>query len=214
MNFLSTARFLILFIVLGSLIIKPIVAEASNIVFGKINKVKLYSDRAEVYRELKVPLSVNRTSITIGPFPDKLIANSLRIFPEENSQIGNFQLERVFDNTFTSEPIRKQNELVKSIQNILNTLKDDLSVYDDQIRFIEGIHQPDAASKISQGPDFWNSALAFKAGKGKATRELRRKLNIQIQNEQDRLKNEKKKLKEMMAGSKKGHYIASLDINS
>ncbi len=216
MNFLSTVRFLILFIVLGSLNILPIVAEASNIVFGKIKKVKLYSDRAEVYRELKVRLSENRSSITVGPFPDKLITNSLRISPKDSSslQVGNFQLERVFESTFTSEPIKKQNELVKDIQNILNTLRDDLSVYDDQIRFIEGIHQPDAASKNSQGSEFWNSALTFKANKGKTTRELRRKLNIQIQNEQDRLKNEKEKLKEMMAGSKKGHYIASLDINS
>jgi uncharacterized protein (TIGR02231 family) len=216
MNFLSNTRILFLFILIGSLNIQPIVTEASNIVFGKINKVKLYSDRAEVYRELKVRSSGNRTSITVGPFPDKLIANSLRISPKDNSsiQVGNFQLERVFESTFTSEPIKKHNELVKSIQNILNTLKDDLSVYDDQIRFIEGIHQPDAASKNSQGPEFWNSALAFKSSKGKTTRELRRKLNIQIKNEQDRLKNEKKKLKEMMAGSKKGHYIASLDINS
>ena len=218
MNFLSIARFLFLFIALGSLNIQPISTEASDIVFGKINKVKLYSDRAEVYRELKVRLSGNRTSITVGPFPDKLIANSLRVFPKDNSslQVGNFQLERVFESSFTSQPIQKQNELVKSIQNILNTLRDDLSVYDDQIRFIEGIHQPESqvTSENSRGPDFWNSVLSFKASKGKTTRELRRKLNIQIQNEQDRLKNEKQKLKEMMAGSKKGHYIASLDINS
>jgi len=218
MNFLSTARLLFLFIVIGSLNIQPIATEASDIVFGEINKVKLYSDRAEVYRELKVRLSGNRTSITVGPFPDKLIANSLRIFPKDNSstQVGNFQLERVFESTFTSQPIQKQNEIVKSIQNILNTLRDDQSVYDDQIRFIEGIHQPNSqvASENSQGPDFWNSVLTFKASKGKTTRELRRKLNIQIQNEQDRLKNEKDKLKEMMAGSKKGHYIATLDINS
>jgi uncharacterized protein (TIGR02231 family) len=216
MNFLSTARFLFLLIVLGSLNIQPIEIEASDIVFGKINKVKLYSDRAEVYRELKVQSSGNRTEITVGPFPDKLIQNSLRISPKDNSQVGNFQLERVFESTFTSQPIQKQNELVKSIQNILSTLKDDLSVYDDQIRFIEGIHQSDSqvTSKNSSGPDFWNSALAFKASKGKTTREFRRKLNIQIQNEQERLKNEKKKLKEMMAGSQKGHYIASLDINS
>ena len=124
MNFLSTARFLFLFIVLGSLNILPIATEASDIVFGKINKVKLYSDRAEVYRELKVRLSGNRTSITVGPFPDKLIANSLRVFPKDNSslQVGNFQLERVFESSFTSQPIQKQNELVKSIQNILNKL--------------------------------------------------------------------------------------------
>ncbi|MBN4077993.1 DUF4140 domain-containing protein, partial [Nitrospina gracilis] len=141
MNFLSTARLLFLFIVIGSLNIQPIATEASDIVFGEINKVKLYSDRAEVYRELKVRLSGNRTSITVGPFPDKLIANSLRIFPKDNSstQVGNFQLERVFESTFTSQPIQKQNEIVKSIQNILNTLRDDQSVYDDQIRFIEGI---------------------------------------------------------------------------
>jgi uncharacterized protein (TIGR02231 family) len=218
MNFLSTARILFLFIALGSLNILPIATEASDFVFGKINKVKLYSDRAEVYRELKVQLSGNRTAITVGPFPDKLIANSLRVTPKDNSslQVGNFQLERVFESTFTSEPIQKQNDLVKSIQNILNTLRDDLSVYDDQIRFIEGIHQPDlqAASESSRGPDFWESVLSFKSSKGKTIRELRRELNIQIQNEQDRLKNEKKKLKEMMAGSKKGHYIASLDINS
>ena len=216
MNFLSTARFLFLFIVLGSLNIHPIATEASDIVIGKINKVKLYSDRAEVYRELKVRLSGNRTSITVGPFPDKLIANSLRISSKDNSQVGNFQLERVFESTFTSKPIKKQNELVKSIQNILNTLKDDLSVYDDQINFIESIHQSNSrvASENNQGPDFWNSVLVFKASKGKTTRELRRKLNIQIRNEQEKLKNEKEKLKEMMAGSKKGHYIASLDIHS
>jgi hypothetical protein len=62
MNFLSTTRFLLLFILLGSLSIQPIVTEASDIVFGKINKAKLYSDRAEVYRELKVRLSGKRTS--------------------------------------------------------------------------------------------------------------------------------------------------------
>ncbi|MBN4079654.1 DUF4139 domain-containing protein [bacterium AH-315-C08] len=214
MNFLSTARFLFLFIVIGSLNIQPVTTEASDIVFGRINKVKLYSDRAEVYRELKVRLSGNRASITVGPFPDKLIANSLRISPKDNSQVGNFQLERVFESTFTSQPIQKQNELVKKIQNILNTLRDDLSVYDDQIRFIEDMPNSRVASENSQDPDFWNSVLTFKASKGKTTRELRRKLNIQIQNEQDRLKNEKEKLKEMMAGSKKGHYIATLDINS
>jgi uncharacterized protein (TIGR02231 family) len=218
MNFLSTARFLFLFIALGSLNFIPIATEASDIVFGKINKVKLYSDRAEVYRDLKVRLSGNKTSITVGPFPDKLIANSLRVLPKDNSslQVGNFQLERVFESTFTSQPIQKQNELVKSIQKILDTMKDDLNVYDDQIRFIEGLHQSDSqtASENSRGPDFWNSVLTFKASKGKTTRELRRKLNIQIQNEQERLKNEKAKLKEMMAGSKKGHYIASLDIDS
>ncbi len=216
MNFLPTTRFLFLFILLGSLTTQPIVTEASDIVFGKINKVKLYFDRAEVYRELKVRLSGNKTSITVGPFPDKLIANSLRISSKDNSHVGNFQLERVFESTFTSEPIKKQNELVKNIQNILNTLKDDLSVYDDQINFIEGIHQSESrgTSKNNQGSDFWNSVLTFKASKGKTTRELRRKLNIQIRNEQERLKNEKEKLKEMMAGSKKGHYISSLDIHS
>jgi len=62
MNFLSTTRFLLLFILLGSLSIQPIVTEASDIVFGKINKVKLYSDRADVYRELKVRLSGKITS--------------------------------------------------------------------------------------------------------------------------------------------------------
>ena len=176
--------------------IQPIEIEASDIVFGKINKVKLYSDRAEVYRELKVRLSGNRTSIAVGPFPDNLIANSLRVFPKYNYslQVSNFQLERVFESTFTSQPIQKQNDLVKEIQNILNTLRDDLSVYDDQIRFIEGIHQPNSqvASERSHCPDFWNSVLTFKSSKGETTREFRRKVNIQIQNEHDRVKTKSK----------------------
>ncbi len=194
-------------------VLHPDLAESSEITFGKINKVKLYSDRAEVYRELNTQLTNPDSHLTMGPFPEKLIPNSLRVFSRDNSsaQISNFQLERVFESTFISQPIQKQNKLVKEIQNALNELKDNLSVYDDQIRFIGNI--PTSTEK-TQGPDFWNSILNFKASQGKATRELRRNLNIQIEAEQDRLQNETKKLNKMMADSKKGHYIVTLDIRS
>lgn len=192
--------------------------EASEIVFGKISKVKLYSDRAEIQREIKAPLTNSASQITLGPFPEKLIANSLRIISNDDSstQISNFQLERVFESNFISEPIQKQSDLVKEIQNILNELKDNQSVYDDQIKFIESIHQPvsPTAPENNHGPEHWKSILNFKSNQGKATRELRRKLNTKIKEEQDRLQNETQKLNKMMADSKKGHYIATLDISS
>ncbi len=214
MIYLPTIAAGILSLLVTTLHLDSITAEAVD--FGKINKVKLYSDRAEVYREFKTTVSDSTTQITIGPIPEKLIPNSFRILPSdsESVRISNFQLERVFQSTFISQPIQNQNELVKEIQNKLNELKDNLSVYDDQIRFIENIQQPKTIPQKNMGPDFWNSALSFKANRGKSTRELRRNLNIKIKGTQDRLKNEKDKLKKMMADSKKGHYLATMNITS
>ncbi|MBT5471326.1 MAG: mucoidy inhibitor MuiA family protein [Nitrospina sp.] len=216
MTYLPTIAVGILSLLVTTLHLDLVTAEAVG--FGKINKVKLYSDRAEVHRELKITVSNSNTQITIGPIPEKLIPNSFRVSStdRESVHIGNFQLERVFQSTFISQPIQDQNALVKEIQNNLNELKDNLSVYDDQIRFIENIQQPSSQTipQKNMGPDFWNSALSFKANKGKSTRELRRNLNIKIKDTQDKLKNETDKLKKMMADSKKGHYLATMSITS
>ncbi|MEK9627583.1 MAG: mucoidy inhibitor MuiA family protein [Nitrospinota bacterium] len=189
-------------------------AESSETFFGKINKVKLYSDRAEIYREIN--LSTPNNNIRIGPFPEKLVPNSLRILSNENSSVvvTNIQLERVFESKFISQPIQKQNNLVKNIQYQINELKDSLSVYEDQIKFIESIQGTVTREGTPPGLEYWNSVLNFKSTKGKTTREQRRKLILQIEGEQDRLENETKKLNKMMADSKKGHYVANLDIQA
>ena len=193
-------------------------AASPKIISGEINKVKLYSDRAEIYREIKLQLSGATSHFDIGPLPDKLIANSLQIFSIDDSslQIGNFQLERVFESNFISQPIQIQNELVQKLQNNLNELKDQQSIFDDQIRFIESIQQPrsQVATGNFQGPDFWDSVLKFKASRGETTRDHRRNLIKEIQESKDRLENEKKKLESMKADTKKGYYLASFDINA
>jgi uncharacterized protein (TIGR02231 family) len=217
MNYKSTsvACFLYFFIATFLQVEFP-AAEASEVHSGKIYKVKLYSDRAEIYREIKVSLSGGTSHITVGPLPDKLITNSLRVVPVGNAEIGNFQLERVFENSFTSQAIKKQNELVKELQNNLNWLDDQLKIFDDQIRFIESIRQPD--SKLStdnaNGPDHWDAVLKFKSSRGTTTRELRRKSAREIRDEKNKLENARKKLKDMMADSRKGHYLASMDISA
>ena len=193
-------------------------AKASEIILGKINKVKLYSDRAEVYREINILLNESPSQITIGPLPEKLIPNSFRVYTNNNSsaQINNFQLERVFESTFISQPIQKQNDLVKEIQKNISMLQDELEVYVDQIQFIESVHQPLSPTHTGNnpGPDYWESILNFKSEQGRATRELRRNLKIKIETNKDKLENETKKLNTMTADSKKGHYIATLDITS
>ena len=219
MNFVSTAIAGFVYLILstpGFLNFEFSAAEASEIISGKINKVKLYSDRAEIYREIKIPLSGGKSHFIVGPLPDKLIPNSLRVLPIDNLQISNFQLERIFESAFTSQPIQKQNELVEELQNNLNGFNDQLKIFDDQIGFIESIRQPNSklSSENASGPGYWDSILKFKSSRGKTTRELRRKLAVKIRDAQDKLMNEKKKLENMMADSKKGHYLVSMDISS
>jgi hypothetical protein len=67
---------------------------------GKIQKVKLYTDRAEIFRQIPLQIPVGSSDLIIGPFPASLTPDSLRISPGKSSsiRIGSFSIQKKIQN--------------------------------------------------------------------------------------------------------------------
>jgi hypothetical protein len=57
---------------------------SSDVVAGKISKVRLYTDRAEITRSIQRKILAGKSQFSVGPLPDSVRPNSVRV-----SLVGN-----------------------------------------------------------------------------------------------------------------------------
>ena len=177
---------------------------------GKIQKVRLYTDRAEIFRQASLQLSPGSSDIVIGPLPHSMITDSIRISPETNSpiQLGHFSVQKIYQTQFLDDSIQKQEARVNEFSLKLNAIKDELANLEHQLSYIENLSGEKNLSNITPGPDYWDSILNFKATRGKIKRDQYRETSNKSQTAEKLLKVAEKKLADMKAGiNKEAKYI-------
>jgi uncharacterized protein (TIGR02231 family) len=190
--------------------------EAQPIKVGKIQKVRLYTDRAEIFRQASIQLPTGSSDIVIGPFPSSLLTDSIRISPRTNSpiQIGHFSVEKTYQTRFLDDSIQKQEVRVDQFLLNLNSIQDELVNLKHQLNYIENLSGGKNQSNITPGPDYWDSILEFKATRGKIKRDQFRETLVKSQIAEKELKVEEKKLADMRVGTKKEANNIHINLRS
>ena len=172
---------------------------------GKIQKVRLYTDRAEIFRQASLQFSPGSSDVVIGPFPNSMITDSIRISPGTGSsvQIGHFSIQRTYQTRFLDGSIQKQEARVDRFRLKLNSIKDELLNLKHQLDYIDNLSGEKEHSNVLPGPEYWDSILEFKAARGKTKRDIHRKTLVESQIAEKELKVEEKKLADMKVGIKK-----------
>lgn len=183
---------------------------------GKIQKVLLYTDRAEIFRQIPLQFPKGSSDIVIGPFPNSIITDSMRISPGTASsiQIGHFSIQKTYKTQYMDNSIQKQEDQVDQLRLQLKSFKDELSNLRDQLTYIENIANGKIESKILPGPDYWDSVLEFKATRGKIRRDRYREISAKSQITEKELKAEEKKLADLKAGVKKEVKYIHINVRS
>jgi uncharacterized protein (TIGR02231 family) len=177
---------------------------------GKIKKVRLYTDRAEIFRQVSIQLPIGSSNIVVGPFPNSVIADSIRISPETDSpmQIGHFSIQKTYQTQFLDDSIQKQEARVNRFRLKLNSIKDELVNLEHQLNYIENLSGEKNRSNVAPGPTYWDSILEFKATRGKIKRDQHRETFVRFQIAEKEFTVEEKQLADMKVGTKKeAHYI-------
>ncbi len=172
---------------------------------GKIWKVRLYTDRAEIFRKTSISLSAGISDIAIGPFPSSMITDSIRISPDADSrvEIGHFSIKKTYQTHFLDESVKSQEARVDQFRLKLNSIKDELANLEQQLIYIENLSGEKSQSNVVPGPEYWDSILEFKATRGKIKRDLHRETFVKYQAAEKELKVEEKKLADMKGRLKK-----------
>jgi uncharacterized protein (TIGR02231 family) len=184
--------------------------QAQHISAGDIKKVRLYKGRAEIFRQVSVQIPVGSSDFKLGPIPTTLINDSLRVSPEKGSpiKISNFSIQKTYETQFLNPSIQKQEEKVQQFSMRLNSIKDELTTLNDQLKYIENISVGKVQAKTLPGPEYWDSVLKFKANRGKTLRDKYRETFEKSQIAEKELKAEEKTLEDMKKGTKKeANYI-------
>lgn len=177
---------------------------------GKIKKVRLYIDRAEIFRQVSIQLPIGSSNIVVGPLPNSVIADSIRISPETDSpiQIGHFSIQKTYQTQFLDDSIQKQEARVNRFRLKLNSIKDELVNLEHQLNYIENLSGEKNRPNVAPGPAYWDSILEFKATRGKIKRDQHRETFVRFQIAEKELTVEEKELADMKVGTKKeAHYI-------
>jgi uncharacterized protein (TIGR02231 family) len=183
---------------------------------GKIQKVRLYTDRAEIFRQVPLQVPMGQSEILLGPLPGSIIPDSIRIFPATDSsiQIGNFSIQKAYKTRFLDDSIQKQEARTQQFRLKLNSINDELNTLNDQINYIENLNGETIPSNILPGQDYWDSILEFKATRGKIRRDRFRETQIKSQKAEKEFKVEEKLLQDMKEGTKKEATYISVNIGS
>ncbi len=183
---------------------------------GKIQKVQLYPDRAEIFRQASLHLPEGSSDIVIGPFPSSIITDSMRISPGTAStlQIGHFSIQKAYKTQFLDNSIQKQEAQVDQLRLQLNSIKDELNNLESQLAYIENLSEGKTQSNVLPGPDYWDSVLEFKATRGKIRRDRYREVSVKSEIAEKELKVEEKKLADLKAGVKKEVNYIHINIRS
>jgi uncharacterized protein (TIGR02231 family) len=190
--------------------------QTHHIKAGKIQKVRLYTDRAEIFRKTSLQLSTGSSNIVIGPFPNSMITDSIRISPGSGSsiQIGHFSVQKTYQIRFLDDSIQKQEIRVDQFLLKLDSIQDELTNLKHQLDYIENLSGDKNQSNIKPGPDYWDSILEFKATRGKAKRNQFREILVKSQIAEKELKIEEKILADMKVGMKREAKYIHINLRS
>lgn len=198
---------------------------SADIVSGKISKVRLYTDRAEVTRSLKRKIPIGKSQFSMGPLPDSVRPNSVRVSLVGNSpaRLVNVKTIRDYGGNFLSEDITKQEKIVQSIQKELGVTHDLLKTIDLQLRFIRRLVDSESGkgqlnsnnvSNNQTGPKDWNQTLNFVSTRGNQLHQEHRKAENNLIEIEKKLKAANKKLQDLRSGIKKTAHRVILDWKS
>ena len=190
--------------------------QAQPVEAGKIQKVRLYTDRAEIFRQASLQFSPGSSDVVIGPFPNSMITDSVRISPGAGSsiQIGHFSIQKTYQSQFLDDSIQKQEARVERSRLKLNAINDELLNLKHQLDYIKNLSGEKEHSNVLPGPDYWDSILEFKATRGKIKRDLHRETLVRSQTAEKELKIEEKKLADMKVGTKKEAQYIHIHLRS
>jgi|TARA_B110000438_G_C15753256_1_gene623971 hypothetical protein len=112
----------------------PSLSYCYDIIQGKISKVRLYTDRAEITRSIQQNIPAGKSSFSEGPMPNSIRPASVRVSLIGNSsaRIINVKTTKDFGGDFLSEDIVKQEEVVNLIQKELDTAQGLLKIINIQ----------------------------------------------------------------------------------
>lgn len=190
--------------------------QAQVIKAGKIQKVRLYTDRAEIFRQASLQFSPGSSDVVIGPFPNSMITDSIRISPGAGSsvQIGHFSIQKTYQTQFLDDSIQKQEARVDRLRLKLNSIKDELLNLKHQLDYIDNLSGEKEHSNVLPGPEYWDSILEFKATRGKTKRDRHRNTLVESHTAEKELKVEEKKLADMKGGTKKEAQYIHIHLRS
>lgn len=190
--------------------------QAQPIKAGKIQKVRLYTDRAEIFRQTSLQFSTGSSDVVIGPFPNTMITDSIRISPGTGSsvQIGHFSVQKTYQTQFLDDSIQTQEARVDRFRLKLNSIKDELLNLKHQLDYIDNLSGEKERSNVLPGPEYWDSILEFKATRGKTKRDRHRKTVVESQTAEKELQVEEKKLADMKVGTKKEAQYIHIHLRS
>lgn len=200
----------------------PAFGFSADVVPGKISKVRLYTDRAEVTRSVQRKIPAGQSQFSIGPLPDSVRPNSVRVSLVGNSsaRLVNVKTSRDYGGNFLSDEITKQEKIVQSIEKELRAAQDLLKTLDLQLKFInllvdseskKGKPNSNKVDSNQTGPEDWDRTLSFVSTRGTQLHEKRRKAEDKFSEIEKQLKAAKKKLQDLQSGIKKTAHRVILD---
>ncbi len=203
----------------------PTFGFSADVVPGKISKVRLYTDRAEVTRFVQRKISAGKSQFSVGPLPDSVRPNSVRVSLIGNSpsRLVNVKTSRDYGGNFLSAEITKQEKIVQLIEKELRTTQDLLKTLDLQLDFIsllvnseseKGKSYSNRIGNDQTGPKDWDQTLSFVSTKGTQLHQERRKAEDGLTQIGKQLKAAKKKLQDLQSGIKKTSHRVILDWKS
>ncbi len=209
----------------ASFTLLPAFCVSATTVPGKISKVRLYTDRAEVTRLIQRKIPAGKSQFSIGPLPDSLRPNSVRVslVSESPARLVNVKTSRDYGSNFLSDDIIKQENIVQSIEEELKAAQDSIKTLDLQLEFINllvdsesdrGKQYSTKIDGVKTGPKDWDQTLNFVSTRGNQLLTDRRKAEDSKTKIEKQLKAEKKKLQELQSGIKKTAHCVILDWKS
>jgi uncharacterized protein (TIGR02231 family) len=203
----------------------PAFGFSADVVPGKISKVRLYTDRAEITRSIKRKILAGKSQFSVGPLPDSVRPNSVRVSLIGNSsaRLVNVKTSRDYGGNFLSDEITKQEKIVQSIKKELRATQDLLKTLDLQLDFInllvnleseKGKPYSNGINSNQTGPKDWDQTLKFVSTRGTQLHQDRRKAEDSLAEIGRQLKAAKKKLQDLQSGIKKTAHRVILDWKS
>ncbi len=196
-----------------------------DIVSGKISKVRLYTDRAEVTRFIQRKIPAGKYQFSVGPLPDSVRSDSVRVSLVGSSlaRLVNVKTKRDYGEDFLSDEIIKQEKIVQSIKKEFRAAQDLLKTLDLQLEFIDLLVDSESekgkpysiiGDDNQTGPKDWDRALNFISTRGSQFREERRKAEDNRSKIEKQLQAAEKELRDLQSGIKKTSHRVILDWKS
>ncbi len=203
----------------------PTFGFSADIVSGKISKVRLYTDRAEVTRLIQRKIPAGESQFSVGPLPDSVRPDSVRVslVGDSPARLVNVKTNRDYGGNFLSDDIGKQEKIVQSIEKELRAVQDLLKTLNLQLEFIDLLVESESVKgkpysnridSAQTGPKDWEQTLNFVSTRGIQLHEERRKAEDNLSEIEKKLNAAKKKLQDLQSGVKKTAHRVILDWKS